>query len=101
MKIALLEDDMDQSVVVKEWLLHSGHSCDCHVSGHAFIRAVKRYTYDILILDWMVPDLSGIDVLKWVRENIAWQIPVIFTTQRDSEEDIVQGLSQMTTSSSR
>jgi two-component system, OmpR family, response regulator RegX3 len=94
MRIALLEDDPDQSVVVKEWLLHSGHQCDCYVSGHGFIRAVKRYTYDILILDWMIPDMSGIEVLLWVRENVSWRIPVIFTTQRDNEEDIVYGLSQ-------
>jgi two-component system, OmpR family, response regulator RegX3 len=94
MRIALLEDDPDQSIVMKEWLLHSGHQCDCYVSGHDFIRAVKRYTYDILILDWMIPDITGVEVLKWVRENVDWRIPVIFTTQRDSEEDIVYGLTQ-------
>lgn len=94
MNIALLEDDLDQSAIMKEWLLHSGHQCDCYTSGHDFIRAVKRYTYDILILDWVIPDMSGIEVLKWVRTNIDWRIPVIFNTQRDTEEDIVYGLSQ-------
>ena len=94
MNIALLEDDKDQSVIIKEWLLNSSHQCDCYVSGRDFIRAIKRFTYDILILDWMVPDVTGVEVLKWVRENIDWRIPVIFTTQRDSEEDIVYGLNQ-------
>ena len=94
MNIALLEDDPDQSAVVQEWLLHIGHTCDGYDSGRNFVRAVKRYTYDILILDWMVPDMSGIEVLIWVRENIDWRIPVIFTTQRDNEEDIVYGLRQ-------
>jgi two-component system, OmpR family, response regulator RegX3 len=94
MKIALLEDDPDQSVVIKEWLFQSGHQCDCYVSGHFFIKSIKRYTYDILILDWMIPDLTGVEVLKWVRENVDWPIPIIFSTTRDSEEDIVYGLSQ-------
>ncbi len=94
MNIALLEDDKDQSVIIKEWLLHSGHQCACYDSGPDFVRAIKRFTYDILILDWMLPDITGIEVLQWIRQNIDWQIPVIFTTQRDSEEDIVYGLSQ-------
>ena len=94
MHIALLEDDPDQSVIMAEWLIHSGHKCDNLDNGREFIRAVKRHTYDILVLDWMVPDISGVEVLKWVRENIDWRIPVIFTTQRDTEEDIVFGLNQ-------
>ena len=93
MNIALLEDDKDQSVIIKEWLLQSSHQCDCYVSGSEFVRAIKRFTYDILILDWMLPDITGIEVLQWIRLNIDWQIPVIFTTQRDSEEDIVYALS--------
>ena len=94
MHIALLEDDPDQSAVIKEWLLHSGHKCDCFESGREFIRSIKRHTYDLLILDWLVPDISGVEVLAWVRENVDWRIPVIFTTVRDSEDDIVYGLNQ-------
>ncbi len=92
MNIALLEDDKDQSVIIKEWLLQSGHQCDCYGSGSEFVRAIKRFTYDILILDWMLPDITGVEVLQWIRQNIDWRIPVIFTTQRDSEEDIVYAL---------
>jgi two-component system, OmpR family, response regulator RegX3 len=94
MYIALLEDDPDQSAVINEWLSHGGHQCKCFHSGREFIRAVKRDTYDILILDWMIPDIMGVEVLKWVRENVDWRIPVIFITQRNSEEDIVSGLTQ-------
>lgn len=92
MQIALLEDDPDQSVIMKEWLLHNDHQCACFDSGREFIKTVKWNTYDLLILDWLVPDMSGLEVLKWVRENLDWRIPVLFTTQMDSEEDIVLGL---------
>jgi DNA-binding response OmpR family regulator len=94
MHIALLEDDPDQSAVMEEWLLHSHHQCDCFDNGRAFIKTVKWNTYDLLILDWLVPDMNGVEVLKWVRENLDWRIPVLFTTQKDTEEDIVHGLNQ-------
>ncbi len=94
MNIAYLEDDADQADVIKEWLTAPGHKCDVYDSGRKFVQGVKRHTYDLLILDWLVPDMSGIEVLQWVRENIEWQIPVIFTTQMDREEDVVQVLSQ-------
>ena len=94
MQIALLEDDPDQSVIMKEWLLHNDHQCACFDSGREFIKTVKWNTYDLLILDWLVPDMTGLEVLKWVRENLDWRIPVLFTTQMNSEDDIVQGLNQ-------
>jgi len=92
MQIALLEDDPDQSIIIREWLLQHGHQCSCFESGREFIKAVKRTTFDLLILDRLVPDMDGIEVLKWVRENLDWQIPILITTQMDTEADIVYGL---------
>ncbi|MCH9698747.1 MAG: response regulator transcription factor [Gammaproteobacteria bacterium] len=94
MHLALLEDDPDQSAIMIEWLKHHGHQCDCFASGREFIKTVRRNTYDMLILDRLIPDMNGIEVLKWVRENMDWRIPVLITTQLDSEEDIVFGLNQ-------
>ncbi len=94
MQLALLEDDPDQSMMIKEWLLHHGHQCTCFESGREFVKTVKRNTYDILILDRQIPDMDGIDVLKWIRGNLDWRIPVLITTKMDSEEDIVYGLNQ-------
>ncbi len=94
MQLALLEDDPDQSAMMKEWLLQHGHQCICFESGREFVKTVKRETFDILILDRLVPDMDGIEVLKWVRENLDWRIPVLITTQMDSEEDIIYGLNQ-------
>lgn len=92
--IALLEDDPDQALIVAEWLKEAGHKCDSYRGGRVFIQGVKRNTYDILVLDWIVPDMSGLDVLYWVRENVDWRIPVIFTTQMDREEDVVRVLDE-------
>ncbi|HFD11155.1 MAG TPA: response regulator transcription factor [Crenotrichaceae bacterium] len=92
MNIALLEDDQAQAVIIAEWLFQGGHVCNCFESGHAFTHAVKNNTYDLLLLDWIIPDLNGIDVLHWARENLEWRIPILFISQMDREEDIVQAL---------
>ncbi|MCH9698936.1 MAG: response regulator transcription factor [Gammaproteobacteria bacterium] len=94
MNIALLEDDQDQAILIAEWLLQGGHICNCFQSGDDFTYALKNNTYDLLLIDWVVPDMSGIDALHWVREHIEWRIPILFITKMDREEDIVQALNE-------
>ncbi len=94
MRIALLEDDLDQAALFVEWLKSSGHSCEQFASGKLFTRNIKHDSYDVLILDWMVPDMDGYEILRWVRENFDRPIPIIFVTVKDDENDIVRALEQ-------
>lgn len=57
------------------------------------LNALKGDSFDLLLLDWMVPEIDGEGVLIWVRENLNWRIPIVFLTMRDNEEDIVKILS--------
>jgi DNA-binding response OmpR family regulator len=91
-QIALVEDDPAQAELLESWLVEAGHDCHLFTNGKAFIYGAKRHTFDLIILDWMLPDTSGPDLLTWVRENTDWNIPVLFTTSRDSEQDIVFAL---------
>lgn len=88
----MLEDDLDQAQKAKLWLQHAGHQISHFAKGKEFTRAIVTESYDLLILDWIVPDMSGYDVLVWVRKHIDWPIPVLFATQRDAEEDVVRAL---------
>jgi DNA-binding response OmpR family regulator len=90
--IALLEDDKDQSVLMQATLENAGHKCVVYGSGKDMTMALLHESYDLLILDWLVPDMNGLEVLKWVRESLDWKIPVLFITQKEDEEDIVQAL---------
>lgn len=92
MHIALLEDETEQARNVQALLAEHNHECDYFTTGHSFLAAVTHRSFDLLILDWQVPDIDGIEVLKHVRRQIDWPIPVLFLTQRDSEEDIVRAL---------
>jgi len=92
MRIVILEDDHDQADLLVVWLEEANHQCDVFHDGNSFIRAYKQDSYDLVILDWMVPKLSGIEVLKHIRDHVDQVVPVVFITQRDAEEDIVQAL---------
>ena len=92
MRIAVLEDDTDQSELMQSWLRNIGHECQVFASGSAFKNILKRETFDLLVVDWNLPDTTGPEVLTWVRENLDWHIPILFVTSRDLEEDIVYAL---------
>jgi len=92
MRIALLEDDKDLSDVLVRWLTEAGHHCHAFVAGKALQRAAAHESFDVFVLDWQVPDLSGPEVLVWLRQTQRVQAPVLFATARDAEEDIVAAL---------
>lgn len=92
MRIALLEDDPSQAELMLHWLAKADHSCQHYESGREFLRAVTNDTFDLLILDWMLPDIDGIEVLGKLRSMMDWEIPILFVTSKDTEEDIIEAL---------
>ena len=91
-RIAVLEDDPSQAKLLQHWITSQGHVCKLFDRGGDILRSVLRDTYDLVILDWRVPDLSGEEVLKAIRKSVREPLPVLFTTGRDREEDIVHAL---------
>ncbi len=92
MRIAILEDDLDQANIIDVWLTDAGHQPYLYHAGSQIVGALSTESFDLIVLDWEVPDMSGFEVLGWVRENLDWGCPVIFITQRDNEEDVVRAL---------
>lgn len=78
--------------LVEMTLTEAGHSCEVFGDGQVLVRALHRSTYDVLILDWNVPGLSGLEVISWVRDNLEIAPPSLMLTSRSAEEDIVAGL---------
>ena len=94
MRIAILEDDPEQAALINSYLSQAAHNCQLYESGRALITDAGRESFDLFLLDWQVPDLSGEEVLRWVRQHVASPVPVMFVTNRDSEKDIVSALEQ-------
>lgn len=90
--VGLLEDDADQAAVVSQWLEEAGYTTRVFRSAGEFRRRQGTEAIDLLLLDWILPDTPGIDVLTWIRSSANARLPVIFLTARGDEEDLVRGL---------
>lgn len=91
MRVGLLEDNADHAALITAALQAAGHSFEVYATGARLLQAIVRETFDVLVLDWMLPDLPGLEVLDRLRQR-ADRIPVIFVTSRDAEQDIVEAL---------
>ena len=92
MKIASLEDDLDQARRIQQVLTTAGYTCTSYHQSRDLLAALRAERFDLVLLDWHLPDIDGDDVVRWLRANIGPRIPVIFLTNRSSEDDLVEGL---------
>jgi len=92
MHVAVLEDDDDQRELLTLWLEAAGHRVTGWASVAAFRAGMARAEVDALLLDWRLPDGSGLDALTWLRRQAGWQVAVVVLTVEDREETVVQAL---------
>jgi DNA-binding response OmpR family regulator len=90
--VGLLEDDADQAAVVGHWLEESGYTVRMFRTATEFRRRQGGEVIDLLLLDWMLPDMAGIEVVRWIRASANNRLPVIFLTARSTEDDLVHAL---------
>ena len=94
MKIAIVDDDPSLAELVSIWLSDAGYECTNYTSGQDFIKTVNTEQFDLLLLDWVMPEFDGEQVLEWIRSQSDLDMPVIFVTARDTEDDISKILTQ-------
>src|SRR5436190_19335569 len=92
MRIAILEDDPYQLELLVHWIALAGHDPQRFERGGELLKAIGLEDFDLLILDWNLPDLNGIEVLKRIRQRC--KTPVIFCTSRDCQDDVVTALQE-------
>lgn len=92
MHIAVLEDDPDQRDLLELWLSSGAHTSHGFGLTVDFVEGAKKERFDLLLIDWMLPDGTGGEVLQWVRENLGWDVPVVVVTARDDEATVVAAL---------
>jgi len=91
-RIGLLEDDTNQIELISLWANEAGDLLQSYTTGKSFREAMNKENFDLLVLDWHLPDTTGIEELDWLRGEKALTTPVIFITSRDSEDSVVEAL---------
>lgn len=89
-KILLVEDEVDLARLIQNWLTREHHLVEIVNDGTMAQHQVKTYNYDLIILDIMLPGMSGVDVCRQVRQ-CQGDTPVLIITARSSLEDKEQG----------
>ncbi|HBT62687.1 MAG TPA: DNA-binding response regulator [Elusimicrobia bacterium] len=92
MKVALLDDDESHNALVAGLLGPAGYDCVSFTHPERLLAELRRQTFDLLIIDWNMPDLSGIETLRRLDEMLTTPPPVLLLTSRSIEADLVEGL---------
>lgn len=92
MHIAIVEDDPDQLDVLSFWLAEAGHEVTGFALGAAVLDSLDKRYFDLYVVDWILPDMHGDEVIRQIRARIGWGTPVLVATVRNREEEIVAGL---------
>ena len=90
-KILVVEDDRELAGVIEDWLKADNHSVDVAHDGRDASYRMRQYQYDLAILDWELPEMSGVEVCKKYRAG-SGTMPVIMLTGRKATEDKISGL---------
>ncbi len=92
MRLAVVSNNLKDIELIKKSILSMGHKCHIYQSGHSVIKALRRESFDFLLLDWDLPDISQNNVVLWVREHYETHIPILLLTFQTDEEVIDQAL---------
>jgi DNA-binding response OmpR family regulator len=93
MRVLVAEDDRGLRDVLGRGLRENGYTVDAVPDGRAAMDYLRSYDYAVVVLDWRMPRVSGLEVLQWMRRS---KLPaaVLMLTARDAPADRVTGLDQ-------
>lgn len=89
-KILIIEDDVQISEIVAYNLEKEGFICETAVNGEAGLELLKKEPAELILLDIMLPGMSGYDLCRLVRKTSS--VPIVMLTARESEDDRIEGL---------
>lgn len=87
--ILIAEDEKPISNLIRLSLKNAGYTCDCAFNGTQAADMIEETCYDLILLDIMLPDVDGFELMEYIRPM---GIPVIFITAKNSVTDKVKGL---------
>ncbi|MCB0283931.1 MAG: response regulator transcription factor [Calditrichaeota bacterium] len=91
--IILIEDEVKVAEFIRTGLDEAGYDVDVFHDGESGLKAALERTYDLYLLDWMLPGVDGLEICKQVRDKFP-AAGIIMLTARDDMEDKISGLDQ-------
>ena len=92
-KIFIIEDETSIIKLVQHNLEKEGFIVSSSENGNEGLKQLKKFEPNLLLLDWMLPDLSGIEICKHIRKDNKFKtLPIIMLTAKGEEEDKIKGL---------
>ncbi len=89
-KILVIDDEVKISEVIKSYLEHDGYKVVTALNGKEAMESYKEFNPDLIILDLMLPDISGEEICKRIRKNSS--VPIIMLTAKVSDDEVITGL---------
>jgi two-component system response regulator MprA len=89
-RILIIEDDEAIVKVLKKAFIYEGYEVDSALNGDEGLRAARNHNPDVVILDWMLPGMDGLEVCRRLRAG--GNVPILILTAKDTLQDRVQGL---------
>lgn len=91
MKILIVEDEKGIADFLKQGLQEEGYFIEVALNGIDGLKLAESKDFDLILLDWMMPKMSGLDVCKAIRiENK--KVPILFLTAKDTLQETIEGL---------
>lgn len=90
-RICLIEDDDTLQMLISYELKNAGYEISVAGDGEEGLQLLQKQDFDLAIIDWMLPNLSGLDIIKEIRKENP-NLSIIMLTAKDGEMDIVEGL---------
>ena len=92
-KIFIIEDETSIIKLVQHNLEKEGFIVSSSENGNDGLKQLKKFEPNLLLLDWMLPDLSGIEICKHIRKDNKFKtLPIIMLTAKGEDEDKIKGL---------
>jgi two-component system OmpR family response regulator len=90
-KILIVEDDVQLAEIIGRWLTNEHHVVELVADGQDALSRLKLYAYELIILDWQLPGMEGIEILTEFRAA-GGKTPILMLTGKRTIEDKMQGL---------
>lgn len=91
MKILIVEDEIGIQTFLRQGLEEEGFEVICASNGEEGLNFFENQSFDLLLLDWMLPKLTGLELCTKIRQTNT-QIPIIFLTAKDTVQETIEGL---------